>query len=182
MSSRLRRVIWASLLPALIAGGIAFAAQGTGSSGGSNASGTNGNGDPGHRAFPGPPPGPHPLDGSLTYGELHVQRNGKEVVVRVDRGKVKSTSSDSVTITENNGSDVTIPVDGQTRVFAGFAKRNASVSDLKQGQLVTVDREEGKAAHVIAVMPKFRRFGAHPPGPPPGGMPWHERGGVAQQG
>ena len=99
----------------------------------------------------------------------------------LDRGKVKSTSSDSVTITENDGSDVTIPVDGQTRVFAGFAKRNAKVSDLKEGQLVTVDREEGKAARVIAVMPKFRRFGAHPPGPPPGGPPggmlWHERDG-----
>jgi hypothetical protein len=183
MSSRLRRVIWASLLPALIAGGIAFAASGTvGKSGGSKASGANGNGDTTRAAFPGPPPGPHPFDGNLTYAELHVQRNGKEVVVRLDRGKVKSTSSDSVTITENDGSDVTIPVDDQTRVFAGFAKRNASVSDLKQGQLVTVDREEGKPARVIAVMPKFRRFGGRRLGPPPGGMPWRERGGTSQQG
>jgi hypothetical protein len=170
-------VIWASLLPALIAGGIAFAATGRG---GSQASGTNAKGDPAHRAFPGPP-GPRPFDGNLTYAELHVQKNGKEVVVRLDRGKVKSTSADSVTITENDGSDVTIPVDSQTRVFAGPAKRNAKVSDLKQGQLVTVDREEGKAARVIAVMVKFRRF-AHPPGPPPGGMPWHERNGSTQQG
>jgi hypothetical protein len=180
MSSRLRRVIWASLLPALIAGGIAFAA--TGSRGGSQESGTKSNGDPMHRGFPGPHPGHHPFDGNLTYAELHVQKNGKEVVVRLDRGKVKSTSSDSVTITENDGSDVTIPVDSKTRVFAGPAKRNASVSDLKQGQLVTVDREEGKAARVIAVMLKFRRFGANPPGPPPGGMLWRERNGATQQG
>lgn len=182
--SRLRRVIWASLLPALIAGGIAFAAQGTVSSSGSQKSGANDNGDTtGPAPFPGPRPGPHPFDGNLTYAELHVQRSGKEVVVRLDRGKVKSTSSDSVTITANDGSDVTIPVDGQTRVFAGFAKRNAKVSDLKKGQLVTVDRDEGKPARVIAVMEKFRKFrhfGGHKPGPPPGDMLWHKREGARQ--
>jgi hypothetical protein len=181
MSSRLRRVIWASLLPALIAGGIAFAAQGTvGSSGksGASKSGTDSAWPEGprvHKEFIGPAPGLHRSDENLTYGEMHVRRNGNEVVIRIDRGKVKSTSSDSVTITENDGSDVTIPVDGDTKVFAGFRNPEAKVTDLKVGQVVTTHREQGKPADFIGVEPKFPKGMLKfkrglPPGPPPPGF------------
>lgn len=194
MSSRLRRVIWASLLPALIAGGIAFAAQGTVNSSGKSSGGTSKSGAPDgpswgvkgervHSKFIGPPPGLHARDENLTYAEMHVRRNDKEVVVRIDRGKVKSTSSDSITITENDGSDVTIPVDADTKVFAGIEKPNGKLSDLKDGQLVTVHRDEGKAADFVAAEPKFRkgllkfRRGLPPGPPPPGFAPGHEGDG-----
>ena len=60
---------------------------------------------------------------NLTYAEIHYQKNGNEVVKRIDRGTVKSVASDSVTITRNDGQDVTIPVDGSTKVSAGSRQR-----------------------------------------------------------
>ncbi len=172
MGSRMKRILVGALVPALVVGGLAVA----------NSQDDTQEKDEGkrrgvrmfHR-------GPHglPFLRNLTYGELHVQRDGKDVVVRIDAGKVKTADSDSLTITENNGDDVTIPVDDDTRVIAGPFRRNLEVSDLKEGRQVVVHRDEGEPAEVIHAVPNRahlirrahsgaagRRF--EHPAPPPG--------------
>ena len=119
-------------------------------------------------------PPPLAAPGDITYAELHVRRDGKSVVLRADHGKVKSISADSITVTENDGSDVTIPTDSETRIFAGPGRR-VDPSDLEEGQAVIVHREVGEAADVIALPPRGGRRGeihraplAGPPGSGPG--------------
>jgi hypothetical protein len=166
MKRLINQALVVGLAAALVVGALAVANQG---------SGQNGTGE--RRA------GPPRILGNLTYAESHVQLNGKGVVFRVDRGKVKSVESDSITVTENDGSDVTIPTDGNTRVFAGPRRGRLKLSDLKEGQTVMVHRQEGEAADFVGLPPRrgdFRHFrGPHPgpggpgpgafPAPPPGG-------------
>jgi hypothetical protein len=148
------------LASALAVGGVAVA-QGGGSG--------NGNGNAGakhraHRMHPPGPPGGLPMR-NLTYGELHVQKQGEAAVIRLDNGKVVSTGADSITLRENDGNEVTIPVDDSTRVLAGPGKRGASVADLKEGTQVLVHREQGGKAKAVIVAPprpgKDRK--GHPP-------------------
>lgn len=118
---------------------------------------------------PGGPLGP--LGPDLTYAELHVRRDGKEVVIRVDRGEVVSASSSSITVKENDSSQVTTAVDSATRVLAGPG-RTLSAAQLKSGTEVVVSGPEGSAATQIALLPPA---GAGHPGPvgrpvPPAGV------------
>ena len=77
-------------------------------------------------------------------------------------------------MTENDGSEVTIPVDGDTQVM-GKPGEETSLSDLEAGQQVSVSAPDGDAARAIMVMPKKGDFPAGfkggPMGPPPGPPP-----------
>jgi len=111
----------------------------------------------------------------LTCAELHVQdEDGESETLRVDQGKVKSTTSDSITITENDGSEVTIPVDDETEILAKPGK-DTTLGDLEAGQQVSVTAREGEPADAVMVMPKkgevIRAF--HGPMPPPPGAELH---------
>jgi hypothetical protein len=181
MQSFLRRTIYAAVVPALVVGGIAVA-QGSGNGSGQKTSKRSAQGarwhfrGPGGPGGPGGPPGLLGIKRDLTYAEIHAQENGKDVVYRIDRGKIKSVGSDSLTITENNGSDVTIPVNADTRVFTFDKGPDAKLSDLAQGQEVTVERKEGQPAGSILQAPKKGQIkrGAPPfdrDHGPPGGAP-----------
>jgi ABC-type Fe3+-hydroxamate transport system substrate-binding protein len=149
MKSRVRSVIGVGVIAALVVAGLAIA-QDNGGSG--SQSGT----PAGHP--PGPPPGagimlgPGPGGKNLTYAEFHAQVNGQDQVTRLDNGKIDSVSDSEITITENDGSQVTIPVDDETRVVAGPGS-NKDVTDLEQGQQVQVGHREDGAADVIMVPP-----------------------------
>jgi hypothetical protein len=123
------------------------------------------------------PPGPPPMLGigmkGLTYAELHVRnKEGDSEVVRIDQGKVKSVDQSSITLTENDGNEVTISVDDETEVL-GKPGEETSLDDLQAGQEVSVTAPDGEAAKAIMVLPKKGdvvstfRSGAVPP-PPPG--------------
>ena len=164
LQGRARTVATTGLIAALVVAGVAVAQGGNG----------NGNGGK-HRKqlsgkrMPPPPGGPLGKAGKdLTYGELHIQHEGKAEVVRLDNGEVLSTSDSSITVKENDGNEVTIAVDDKTKVLAGPGKTK-SVTDLKQGQQVLVCGPEGEAAKTIAVPPK--RGQMPPPGGPQGGPP-----------
>ena len=159
---RLTSIIVAVLAGALVTGAVA-------------ASGEDERGERGERGgerfqrLPGPP---HP-PGDLTYSEIHLRRDGNDVVVRVDRGRVRSVNDESITITRNDGEEVTVPIDEETRVFAGPG-RQGEPSDLREGQLVMVHREDGQAADFIGLQPRHgdvrMRRAPHPGPPGPGGF------------
>ena len=136
--------------------------------------GADGEGDR-HFRFHGPPPGGPgaggplgPDGGELTWGELHVQRDGEAVTLRVDRGEVAALDSDAITVAENDGNEVEIPVDDETEVMAGPFAGEKSVDDLEEGETVHVVREEDGAAERIGVLPDpeelERRFEEMAPG------------------
>jgi len=158
---------------ALVGGGMALAADdnGSGSQGSSGSSGSA-------QELPAPPPLPPP-DQDLTYAEIHVQRNGEAQVIRTDAGKVASTSDDSITVTENDGNDVTIPIDDETK-FATGPGEEGDVSDLAEGDRVLVTGPKGEAADIVFAPPTraelrraFKGNGARRgrPMPPPAGAP-----------
>jgi len=175
MRSFLRRTIYAAVVPALVVGGIAVAQSSGGGGSDQKSSKRTGHAARWHLRGPGGPPGGLGFKRDLTYAEIHARENGADVVIRLDRGKIKSVDSDSLTITENNGSDVTIPVNDKTRVFNFDKGPNAKLSDLGEGQEVTVERKEGEAARSIAVAPKKGQLPTRPPFDrdhhPPGGAP-----------
>jgi len=157
---------------ALVVVGVAAAQNIGGSSkSGAQAQGNgNGKGEQA-RKMHGPPPGGGPMGvpmRGLTYGEFHVQKNGEASVVRVDQGKIKSVDSSSITLEENDGSEVTIQVDSNTKVV-GKPGSQKTVSDLKAGQKVIVSGPKGGTAKTIALPPKKGRKGPmkgdgnHPP-------------------
>jgi len=121
---------------------------------------------------PGGPGGPGgalgPDGGELTWGELHVQRAGEAVTLRVDHGEVTAVDSDSILVAENDGNEVEIPVDDETEVMAGPFEGDQSVEDLEEGDTVHVVREEDGAAERIGVLPDpeelERRFEQMAPG------------------
>ena len=156
----IRTVVVLGVSAALVVVGVA-AAQNVG---GSSKSGTQGNGKTstqgngkakqgrkmkGHRG--GGPMGV-PMKG-LTYGEFHVQKQGEASVIRVDQGKIKSVDSSSITLVENDESEVTVALDSDTKVL-GKPGSETSVSDLKAGQRVVVSGPKGEAAKTIALPPK----------------------------
>jgi hypothetical protein len=116
------------------------------------------------------PPPPHggpggPLGhdgGELTWGELHVQREGEAVTLRIDHGEVAAVDSDSIVVSENDGNEVEIPVDDETEVMAGpFEAGETSVEDLEEGDTVHVVREEDGAAEKIGVLPDPEELERH---------------------
>lgn len=152
---------------ALVVGGVAAAQGGSGSA----SQGTSGQQGTAHR-LPGPPPMMGPGGKNLTFAELHVlNKEGDSEVVRIDNGKVKSTSDSSITLTENDGSEVTIKADDNTDVL-GKPETETTLADLEAGQQVSVTATEGEAAKTIMVMPKKGDLpsGFHG-GPPPGAPP-----------
>ena len=171
ITSRARTVATTGLIAALVVAGVAVA-QGNGHSGKSH----HRKAQNGKRMGP-PPGGPLGMAGKdLTYGQLHVQREGKAETIRIDAGEVVSTSDSSITVKENDGNEVTISVDDETKVLAGPGKE-ATVTDLKEGQHVVVCGPEGEAAKTVAVPPRHGKVrggpqGSQQPGqlpPPPGG-------------
>lgn len=163
----LKTIATLGVAAALVVGGVAAAQGGSGGEG----QGTSGQQGSPHRP-PGPPPMMGPGGKNLTYTELHVlTKKGDSEVIRIDQGKVKSTSDSSLTLTENDGSEVTIPVDDQTDVL-GKPGTETTLADLEAGQQVNVTAPEGEAAKVIMVMPKKGELpsgfhGGRPPGAPP---------------
>jgi len=163
---QLRSIAMLAVAAALVVGGVA-AAQ-------SNSNGGSGDGKPGR--IGGPPPGP-PTMGiampGLTNGVLHVQnKEGDEETIRIDQGKIKSVDSDSITITENDESEVTVKVDGDTQIL-GKPGAETSLDDLEAGQQVSTSAPDGEAATAVMVMPKkgdivgnFRGGPMPPPGAP----------------
>lgn len=195
LPNRARTVATVGVIAALAVAGVAVAQNGGGGNGNKGQQGQA----PRGKRMP-PPPGPGgPLGKvgkNLTYGQLHVQRNGSDEVIRLDAGKVVSVSDSSITLEENDGNEVTIEVDDETKVLAGPGKK-ADVTDLKQGQKVIVCGPEGEAAKTIAVPPKRGRMPHGPrgfrqgsqrgsqqqgqlPPPPPGGQFGGSQGGPPQ--
>lgn len=174
MKNRIKTIAVAAVASALTVAGLAVA-QGDGGNG-------DGNGESGKRVvkrFHGPPPGGAmllgaPGGGQLTYSETHLRRDGEDVVVRSDRGKLVEADADSIAIQRNDGETVEVAVDGDTKVLAGPGKDDATVEDIADGKRVTVVREGDGAAEAVLVEPSRKdrlelrhRLG----GPPPGGMP-----------
>ena len=162
----MRAVVMIAVAAALTVGGVAAAQSGSGS----ESQGASGQSAMKHP--PGPPPMMGPGGKNLTYAELHVlNKEGDSEVVRIDQGKVKSTGDSSITLTENDGSEVTIKVDDQTDVL-GKPGTETTLADLEAGQQVSVTATEGEAARSIMVMPKKGELpsgfkGGPPPGAPP---------------
>jgi hypothetical protein len=82
---------------------------------------------------------------SLTYSETHLQHRGKDVTLRVDQGRVTAASADSISIQRNDGEAVTVPVDGDTKVWAGWHGGDPKASKRKRGKAWHGKR--AKAAH-----------------------------------
>jgi len=116
--------------------------------------------------------------GDLTYAELHVRdADGESETIRIDQGKVKSVDADAITITENDGNEVTVPVDDATDVI-GKPGEDLMLDDLRPGQLVHVTAPEGEPAQAVMVLPKkadvVRAVHGHQMPPPPGLEPSFE--------
>jgi hypothetical protein len=141
---------------ALTVGGVALAQ-------GSNEGGPGeGSGAPSGKRMPPPMMLGRPGGKDLTYAQLHVQHNGKAEVIRMDQGEITAVDDSSITLKENDGSEVTIAVDDSTKVLAGPGK--SSLSDLETGEEVTVCGPEGEVAKAIMVPPKKGQA-------PPQGLP-----------
>jgi hypothetical protein len=180
----MRAIAMIGVASALVVGGVAAAQGGSGSGSGSE---SGSQGKPQFNVHFGGPPPVGPDMQNLTYAELHVQKEGKAEVIRLDQGKITAVDDSSVTLSENDGSSVTIPVDGDTKVMgkpdttfsssggkASAKPAESTLDDLEVGQQVTVSAPEGEAAESIAVMPKKGEMSAPPMGgpmPPPPGMP-----------
>ena len=160
----LRSIAMLGVAAALVVGGVA-AAQGD------SQSGTQNSGKAAGKLPPGPPPTMGIAMPGLTYAELHVQnKDGEAETLRIDQGKVKSVCSDSITLTANDDSEVTVAVDADTEVL-GKPGEETTLSDLEAGQQVSVTAPAGEAATAIMVMPKKGDFVAGFHGAPGGPMP-----------
>lgn len=170
LQSRARTAAVIGVSAALAVGGVAVAqGGGDGKSGGSKGSAKQGKR---HGKRMGPPPGgpiAGPLGKDLTYAEFHVQRDGEAEVHRLDRGKIVSVSGSEITLSENDGAEVTIAVDGDTKVLAGPG-RDRSVTDLNEGQQVLVAGPEGGTAKAVMVPPKRGQKPGERKGGPRGGQ------------
>ncbi len=159
---QMRAIAMLGVAAALVVGGVA-AAQG------GSQSGSQGSQGPGGRPAGPPPLGP--MMKGLTYAEFHVQKkDGEAATIRLDRGKVAAVGASSITLTENDGSEVTIAVDDGTKVL-GKPGEETTLGDLETGQQVVVCGPEGGSAKTIMLPPpkgatKGGRGGQLPP--PPG--------------
>jgi hypothetical protein len=162
----MRSIATIGVASALTVGGVAMAQGGSG-----------GDVQPAKRPMHGPPVMGIGMS-SLTYAELHFRnRDGEKETIRIDQGKVQSADESSVTIAENDGNVVTIPVDERTKVLAGPG-REAALDDLEPGQQVNVSAPEGEPAKAVMVLPKkgdvVRAIHGAPMPPPPGAEPHFE--------
>jgi hypothetical protein len=98
----------------------------------------------------------------MTHADVHLFVKGHDVDLRIDRGVLQAIGSDSVTLHELDGSDVTVPVDSSTRVLK--MGRPATLSDLRTGDVAFAVREAGKPARLLRSPghpPRIGRRGAH---------------------
>jgi len=157
---RIRSAATLGVAAALVVAGVA-AAQGS--------SGSGSQPDPGKSGKPGGPP-PMMMGapmGDLSYAEFHVsKKEGGEQVIRLDQGKITALGDESITVKEDDGSEVTIAVGSKTQVLAGRPGDESSLEDLKVGEEVSVCGPEGGTAKTVVVMPKNAK-GAGAPGPMP---------------
>jgi hypothetical protein len=116
---------------------------------------------------------------SLTYSETHLRKDGEDVTLRVDQGRVLAASASAISIRRNDGEAVEVPVNGDTKVFGGWwrdrdddddgakASHNKrqgglSVADIPEGKRVIVARtDDDEAAESIALARRHH---------------WHKRG------
>jgi len=150
MKSIISKIVVVAVAAALTVTGLSLA-QGNGGRGAGD-----GNGPQANEPDRGRPPGPPPFLQGMTNAEIQRQVDGDAVVTRLDAGKIKTIAADSITLTENDGADVTIPVDADTEAYKP-GEPESSVTDLVVGQKVMVDRELGQAADSVHVMPKRPR-------------------------
>ncbi len=160
---QMRAIATLGVAAALVVGGVA-AAQGDSPGGSAGSQGS------GHPAGPPPLGGPMMLGKNLTYAEFHVQTNGKEETIRLDQGKITVVDDSSITLAENDGSSVTIPVDANTKVL-GRPGEEATLGDLSVGQQVSVCGPDGGTAKAIMVAPKKGEMKGAPLGAPGGSPP-----------
>jgi hypothetical protein len=185
---RMRSIAMLGVAAALVVGGVAAAQSGS--------DGSSQSGSPGQREFNvhfgGPPPLGPGME-NLTYAELHVQKDGKAQTIRLDQGKITAVDDGSITVSENDGSEVTIPVDDDTTVIGKpemtvasadgskgtMAKpAESTLDDLEVGQQVTVSAPDGGTAESIMVLPKKGEMVGPPMGGPigpPPGLPSDQR-------
>ncbi len=159
---QIRTVAMLGVAAALAVGGVAVA------QGGSQGAKSDGGGKAQAKHRGGPPPLGVNMKG-MTYAEVHVQtKSGEAQVIRIDQGKVAAVSQSSITVTENDGNEVTIAVDSDTKVV-GKPGSETTLSDLKTGQKVTVSGPDGGTAKAIMLAPKKggMKGGPHAGGPPP---------------
>ena len=157
----LRSVAMLGVAGALVVGGVAVAQKDGGNGGGEgkaqNGKAQNGKARDGkardgkhRRGGPGGGPLGVPMR-AVTYAEFHVQTNeGGSKVIRLDQGTITAVSDSSITVEEKDGNEVTIDVNGDTKVRARGAD---DVTDLERGQRVVVKTVDGSAAKSIAVPP-----------------------------
>ena len=126
------------------------------------------------------PPGPPPMGGTqmkgLTYAQFHVENaDGEAEVLRSDQGEITAVDSDSITLKENDGNEVTVALDDSTRVM-GKPGQKGSIADLAVGEEVSVSGPEGEAAKAEMSVPTKAELakgmrgtmgGGPPMGPPP---------------
>jgi hypothetical protein len=102
----------------------------------------------GGAGFGGPLEGPRFLCG-VANADLSLVEGGSTHHLRLDRGRVASISSDSLTIAEADGSTVTIPVGQDTKFLVGG--RGGSLSDLHEGDSVfSVRADSGPARSLFS--------------------------------
>jgi hypothetical protein len=168
-------IVMLGVAAALVVGGVA-AAQGS-SQPASKDSQSAGSRPPGMPPFG----GPMLMTKGLTYADVHVQRDGKAETIRIDQGEIAAVDGSSITLTENDGSEVTIPVDGDTKVIGkpevtvssedgrkGMLAKPAesTLADLENGQQATVSAPQGGTAESIMVLPRKGEMTGAPMGGP----------------
>jgi hypothetical protein len=156
MTHRIQTIAIAALAAALTATGLAVA-----------------NGDK-HGDRDGPSPFAFAGGKSLTYSETHLRKDGEDVTLRVDQGRVLTASDSSISIRRNDGETVEVPVDDDTRVFGhrwrhwgdahashGSGKRDFDVADIPEGKRVLVARTDDDPPAESVVLVKRRHWHDH---------------------
>lgn len=134
MSHRIKTIAIAATASALAVAGMAVAHDG------------DGRGDR-HSA---PASAGGPFGKSLTYSETHLRKNGEDVTVRVDQGRVLASTASAISIRRNDGETVDVPVDGDTKVWGGWwHKRHATAAHHKHGDAGVAEIPAGKRVVVL---------------------------------
>lgn len=159
MTHRQLKVALATITPALVTGGVALAASG------GLAGHSSGHGHGAKRR------GPllamrHPLRSRLTSADIRLFVKGQVHDFRLDRGVVQSIGNGSVTLSELDGTTVTVPVDSSTRVHNNG--KPATLADVKPGELAfTVRRDNGPARRLRSGSSAAAAAEPHRPAPSP---------------
>jgi hypothetical protein len=57
-----------------------------------------------------------PSSKAFTYSETHLRKDGEDVTLRADQGRVLAASDTAISIERNDGETVEVPVDDNTRL------------------------------------------------------------------